>query len=70
MKRIKWTFDIQAFGQVSDCGRFIVRGVCRNPKWHGYWSLIDTRTDTEFPCRTEASAKTAARHRRNAEGQQ
>lgn len=62
MARMKWTADLQRFGWVSDCGRFVIRSVCINPKWHGYWSLFDTATQTERPCRTEASAKTAARN--------
>ena len=62
--RMKWTLDEQG-RYVSDCGRFVVSLVCRNPKWSGYWGLTDTKTGTEYPCRTEASAKTGARNLRN-----
>lgn len=36
-----------------------------NPKFFnkGYWGLVDNKTDEEFPCRTEYSAKTGARNR-------
>lgn len=57
---MKWNRD--GYGWVSACGRFIVRTVCMNPKWSGYYGLTDTTTGREYPCRTEASAKTAARN--------
>lgn len=62
MQRIRWTYSSEYCGQVAEAGRFIVRTGCRNPKWWGYWSLTDATTGEEFPCRTEASAKAAARN--------
>jgi hypothetical protein len=60
MDRMKWTRD--GFEIRSACGRFVIRRHCQNPKWWNYWSLTDTRSGTEYPCRTEVSAKTAARN--------
>lgn len=62
MGRMKWNRDEQTGEQRSGCGRFIVRRFCVNPKWWGYFGLTDTATGQEYPCRTEASAKTAARN--------
>lgn len=56
--RIKWTTDANGL-QHSACGRFIISRTCLNPSWWGYWSLRDGVR--EYPCRTEASAKAAAR---------
>ena len=61
VKRMLWTWRENG-DQVSECGRFVIRRTCSNPKWWGYWSLYDTTTETEFPCRSEDSAKTAARN--------
>jgi hypothetical protein len=62
MQRLKWIRDEQAGHQTTADGRFLIRTVCMNPKWQGYWGLTDTTTGEEFPCRTEASAKVAARN--------
>lgn len=62
MQRMKWTRETENSDQRSECGRFIVRGFCINAEWSGYWCLYDTKTQTEHPCRTEQSAKSAARN--------
>jgi hypothetical protein len=62
MKRMKWFRDSMSSDQRSECGRFIVRRFCTNPKWSGYWGLTDTKTGQEYPCRTESSAKSGARN--------
>jgi hypothetical protein len=63
MERLKWVRD--GYTQRTHDGRFEVRSFCMNPKWWGYWGLTDTVTGAEYPCRTEGSAKTAARNLRN-----
>lgn len=65
MARMKWVRSTTDFSQTSECGRFILRTVCLNPFRSGYWGLTDKQTGREYPCRTEASAKTAARNLRN-----
>lgn len=61
--RMKWNLVGHEFR--SSCGQFIIRRFCMNPKWSGYWGLTDTTTGKEYPCRTESSAKTAARNLAN-----
>ncbi len=62
MSRMKWIRDTTApWVEKSSCGRFCVGG----PIFIGhstYVRLYDARTDKEYPCRTVASAKAAARN--------
>lgn len=60
INRIKWIRN-ERQEQITEDGRFVIRSICMNPKWWGYWGVTDTTTGQEFPCRTEASAKTAVR---------
>ena len=62
MTRINWHRDAGTGEQRSACGRFTLRPVCLAQKWWGYWGLTDAATGREYPCRTEASAKAAARN--------
>lgn len=59
-QRLRWVREGPE--QRTADGRFILRGFCMNPKWGGYVGLTDTATGVEYPCRTEASAKAAARN--------
>jgi len=62
MARMKWKRNSKNNDQHSECGRFIIRAFCVNPKWWGYWGLTVVQTGQEFPCRTEKSAKVAAKN--------
>jgi hypothetical protein len=57
MARLKWEREPDGSQR---CGPFVLRRFC-SFVW-GYWGLTDTRTGREYPCRTEGSAKTAARN--------
>jgi hypothetical protein len=60
MNRMKWQRCGSNF-QTTD-GRFVIHPACNSPHLVGYLGLTDTLTGREFPCRTEASAKAAARN--------
>lgn len=64
MTRMRWVRDPDLpFRWVSGCGRFEVGG----PLFVGtatYTRLFDRLYQREYPCRTLASAKAAARNRR------
>lgn len=63
MSRIKWVRDAQLpFIQRTACGRFEVGGTIWTSGGGAYVRLLDTATGREYPCRTEASAKTSARN--------
>lgn len=67
--RMKWTRHPElSFIFVSGCGRFEVGGSIWTKGGGVYVRLLDTKTGREFPCRTEASAKTAARNILTSEG--
>ena len=68
VKRMKWTRDpARPWLMVSDCGRFEIGGTVRpTPYSSDYLCLRDTLTGKEYPCRTDASAKAAARNLRTA----
>ena len=62
--RMKWTRDpARPWLQVSACGRFEVGGnIWTQNGTCCYVRLFDTLAGKEYPCRTETSAKTAARN--------
>jgi len=68
-QRMKWNPHPElSFAVVSGCGRFEVGGVIWTKGGGRYVRLFDTKAGKEYPCRTEASAKTAARNILSAEG--
>lgn len=63
MGRMKWTRDATLpFIERSVCGRFEVGGSIWTRGGGCYVRLFDAATGKEYPCRTLASAKTAARN--------
>lgn len=60
MARLKWVRD--GYHQKTGDGRFVIGGVIWTAVGSRYVRLFDTRTGREYPCRTEASAKAAARN--------
>lgn len=63
LNRMRWGWSADGLECRSACGRFIIRRTCQNVAWSGYWSL--NYQGKEYPCRTESSAKTAARNLAN-----
>lgn len=62
MQRMKWIRDDRLLLQRSACGRFEVGGSIWTGGGSVYVRLFDILTGKEYPCRTEASAKAAARN--------
>jgi hypothetical protein len=67
IERMRWIPD--GYNRlVSGCGRFEVGGVIYTPAGTGYVRLYDRTSDKEYPCRTLASAKAAAKNLLNLSG--